>query len=81
MRDIQRLSQVLAEATGAIKMNYEVHGNTIPHLHMHFFPRYVGDPFENRPIDPRIEGAPSGRERHAEIRQRVIAALGSSAGR
>ena len=35
-------------------MNYEIHGNTIPHLHMHLFPRYVGDAFENQPINPRI---------------------------
>ena len=38
-------------ASGATKMNYEVHGNTIPHLHMHFFPRYAGDPFETRLAD------------------------------
>lgn len=77
MRDIRHLSRVLAAASGATKMNYEVHGNTIPHLHMHFFPRYAGDPFENRPIDPRLEGGPSGFERHGEIRQRVIEAFAS----
>jgi diadenosine tetraphosphate (Ap4A) HIT family hydrolase len=33
------------------KMNYEIHGNSIRHLHLHIFPRYVGDPFEGRPID------------------------------
>jgi diadenosine tetraphosphate (Ap4A) HIT family hydrolase len=36
------------------KMNYEIHGNTIPHLHVHLFPRYQGDPFEDGPIDPRL---------------------------
>jgi diadenosine tetraphosphate (Ap4A) HIT family hydrolase len=25
------------------KLNYEIHGNTISHLHMHVIPRYVGD--------------------------------------
>ena len=24
------------------------------HVHLHFFPRYRGDPFENGPINPRI---------------------------
>ena len=33
------------------KMNYEIHGNTIPHLHLHLFPRFENDPFAGRPID------------------------------
>ena len=36
-----------------MKINYEIHGNTIPHLHVHIFPRYEGDPFVGVPIDPR----------------------------
>jgi hypothetical protein len=44
-------------ATGSPKLNYEIHGNTIPHLHLHLLPRYPGDPYEGSPIDPR-----SGRE-------------------
>lgn len=40
-------------ATGSNKINYEIHGNTIPHLHMHLYPRYPGDPFEGGPIDYR----------------------------
>jgi diadenosine tetraphosphate (Ap4A) HIT family hydrolase len=54
MRDIQRVAKAVQESTGAIKMNYEIHGNAIPHLHVHLFPRYKGDPFENGPIDPRL---------------------------
>lgn len=30
------------------------HGNTLPHLHAHFFARYVGDPHEDGPIDFRL---------------------------
>ena len=52
MRDIQRVGRALQAVTGAIKLNYEIHGNTIPHLHVHFYPRYRGDRFEGRPIDP-----------------------------
>ena len=33
------------------KLNYEIHGNTLPHLHMHLFPRFAGDPFVGRPIE------------------------------
>ena len=41
MRDVQTVSRALAAATEASKLNYEIHGNTIPHLHMHFYPRRV----------------------------------------
>lgn len=58
MRDLQRASKAIHEATKAVKMNYEIHGNTIPHLHTHIFPRYVGDAFENQPINPRIITTP-----------------------
>jgi diadenosine tetraphosphate (Ap4A) HIT family hydrolase len=81
MRDAQRLSRALKSASGAVKMNYEVHGNTIPHLHMHFFPRYPGDPFENAPINPRLAPADDRTvAEHVEIRRRLIAALAPGAG-
>jgi diadenosine tetraphosphate (Ap4A) HIT family hydrolase len=51
MRDAQRVSKALSVATGAVKLNYEIHGNSLPHLHMHFFPRYCGDRFEDKSID------------------------------
>jgi diadenosine tetraphosphate (Ap4A) HIT family hydrolase len=58
MHDAQRLSAAVAQLMEPIKLNYEIHGNTVPHLHMHFFPRYVGDAFEGRPIDPRSVARP-----------------------
>ena len=58
MRDIQRCSGAVKRVTGAAKLNYEVHGNTIEHLHMHFYPRYPGDPFQGRPIDPKAVTKP-----------------------
>lgn len=59
MRDVRRLSAAVQQVTGAVKLNYEVHGNTIPHLHMHFYPRYPGDPFEGGPINPKVVGKPA----------------------
>jgi diadenosine tetraphosphate (Ap4A) HIT family hydrolase len=58
MQDVQRTAKALHEVTGAVKLNYEIHGNTIPHLHLHLFPRYVGDIFEHQPINPRIVKTP-----------------------
>jgi hypothetical protein len=44
------VARVVNELFQPVKLNYEIHGNTIPHLHLHLFPRYVGDPFEGGPI-------------------------------
>ena len=76
MRAARRVSSALAEVTGAIKLNYEIHGNTLPHLHMHFFPRYVGDPFEGRPIDPSsVLVSPYGPGEFEAMRERLADAL------
>ncbi len=51
MKEAQVAARVLKEVTGAFKINYEIHGNTAPHLHMHLFPRYLDDPFAGVSID------------------------------
>jgi hypothetical protein len=48
-QDAHRVSSALPAITGSVKLDYEIHGNTLRHLHMHFFPRYAGDPFEGVP--------------------------------
>lgn len=53
MKDVQVAAKALKHVTGAVKINYEIHGNTVPHLHMHLFPRTVNDPFPGAPIDYR----------------------------
>lgn len=76
MRDIRRLSAAVQEVTGAVKLNYEVHGNSVPHLHMHFFPRYAGDPFEGGPIDTKAIGLqPYAPGEITIIRARLLEAL------
>ena len=54
MSDIQKAAKVLQEVTGAIKINYEIHGNTGPHLHCHLFPRYLDDDFPGQGIDVKL---------------------------
>jgi len=58
MLEAQRCTRALKQVTGAIKINYEIHGNTVPHLHMHLFPRYMDDPFPGAPIDYRRTDPP-----------------------
>src|SRR5690606_354378 len=80
MRDVHRVSRALSAVTGAVKLNYEIHGNTLPHLHMHFFPRYVGDPFEGRAIEPyRIRHAVYVAGQFARLRDQFVQVLGAGA--
>jgi diadenosine tetraphosphate (Ap4A) HIT family hydrolase len=58
MQDIQQVSRAVQQIMRPIKLNYEIHGNTVPHLHVHVFPRYQGDRFEHVPINPRIVTEP-----------------------
>lgn len=72
MSDLQRVSQAVQAITGAAKMNYEIHGNTIPHLHVHVFPRYRGDRFEDGPIDPRqVHTSPYGIGEYEQFEERL----------
>jgi diadenosine tetraphosphate (Ap4A) HIT family hydrolase len=49
-RDVGAAAAAIDKLFHPVKLNYEIHGNTNPHLHLHVFPRYVGDPFEDGPI-------------------------------
>ncbi|HEX9566785.1 MAG TPA: HIT family protein [Thermoplasmata archaeon] len=51
--DVMLVAKALSDLLSPAKMNYELHGNTIPHLHVHVYPRFVDDPFVGGPIDPR----------------------------
>ena len=78
MRDMRKVSRALSLVTGAIKLNYEIHGNSIPHLHVHFFPRHVGDAFENQPINPKaVVGPVYAPGEYNEFRKRLVQALTS----
>jgi diadenosine tetraphosphate (Ap4A) HIT family hydrolase len=80
MRDARRVSMAVASVTGAVKINYEIHGNSIPHLHMHFFPRYRADQFEGQPINPRLAVRPVYAPGEFErSRDAFVTALGSNA--
>jgi diadenosine tetraphosphate (Ap4A) HIT family hydrolase len=79
MCDARKVSMAVASATGAVKMNYEIHGNSIPHFHMHFFPRFRGDQFEGQPINPRLVVRPVyAPGEFAKVRDAFMVALASS---
>jgi diadenosine tetraphosphate (Ap4A) HIT family hydrolase len=47
--DMRRVARAIGAAFGPRKMNYEVLGNTVAHLHWHLFPRYEWDLNPKRP--------------------------------
>jgi diadenosine tetraphosphate (Ap4A) HIT family hydrolase len=52
--DMSMVAEAVHRTTRSTKLNYEIHGNTIPHLHLHLYPRFPGDPYQGAPIDPLI---------------------------
>jgi diadenosine tetraphosphate (Ap4A) HIT family hydrolase len=49
-QDMLRVARAIDRAFAPAKMNYELLGNTVAHLHWHLFPRYADDPNPSRPI-------------------------------
>jgi diadenosine tetraphosphate (Ap4A) HIT family hydrolase len=49
-QDMLRVAQAIATVFQPRKMNYELLGNTVAHLHWHLVPRYGWDPNPQRPI-------------------------------
>jgi len=52
--DCMAVAKAVAGVLRPVKMNYEIHGNTIPHLHMHLFPRTPEDPYVGFVITNRV---------------------------
>jgi diadenosine tetraphosphate (Ap4A) HIT family hydrolase len=49
------VARALAFLYEPVKMNYEIHGNVVPHLHVHLYPRYEGDPYGTGALGRREE--------------------------
>jgi lincosamide nucleotidyltransferase A/C/D/E len=76
--DAMSAARGLGDVVKPVKMNYEIHGNTVPHLHMHLFPRQPGDVYVGYVIHnrERFVRSPAERERMAEGIRRRLAARG-----
>ena len=48
--DMMRAGLALEYVFKSDKMNFQILGNAVPHLHAHIEPRYLGDPAPHRPI-------------------------------
>jgi diadenosine tetraphosphate (Ap4A) HIT family hydrolase len=52
--DLLRAGEALERAYAANKINYQILGNLVPHLHAHIQPRFYGDAYPGQPVS----GAP-----------------------
>ena len=50
LEDMSTVARALSDAFKPDKMNYELLGNGMPHLHWHLIPRFKTDQFWGRPI-------------------------------
>ena len=73
--DLCDAGRAIATVFGAFKMNYQLLGNLVPHLHAHITPRYHGDPVPGGPISPDPRAAPPSPAWLAERAAALRAAL------
>lgn len=50
MEEVSRVARALADCFQPHKINYELLGNMVPHIHWHLIPRFASDPLWPRPI-------------------------------
>jgi diadenosine tetraphosphate (Ap4A) HIT family hydrolase len=77
--DMARIGDAVLRATAALRMNYEILGNSEPELHCHIFPRYASEPEDKRKMpvwfyDWKTAIAYS-EEMHGDLRKRIAELL------
>ena len=69
LEEMALVAEAIFRAFSPRKLNYELLGNSVSHLHWHLFPRYADDPNPMRPIweHAHAPGALSDADREAVI--------------
>ena len=73
---VTEVARALAAVYDAVKMNYELLGNLLPHIHWHLVPRRADDPIPRQPVwmlphEPRRLPPAEQRASTAAIRARL----------
>jgi diadenosine tetraphosphate (Ap4A) HIT family hydrolase len=76
VEEVAAVADALYNLFNPAKINYELLGNMVPHMHWHLVPRFVTDPLWPRPIwsEPHTEGllSPAGyAERIVQLRKNL----------
>ncbi|MEW5714763.1 MULTISPECIES: HIT family protein [Pseudomonas] len=77
--DMARIGDAVLQATGALRMNYEILGNSEPELHCHIFPRYASEPDDKRKMPAWFydwkNALPYAEDVHGELRKNIAQLL------
>ena len=78
VEEVNLVAATLAQVYQPTKMNYELLGNMVPHMHWHLVPRFTDDPLWPRPIwsEPHPEKQLPPEKYRREI-ERIVLALDS----
>ncbi len=80
--DMARMGDAVLAATGALRMNYEILGNSEPELHCHIFPRYASEPEQKRKMPAWFydwkTAIPYAEETHGDLRKQIAHLLQAS---
>lgn len=80
--DMARLGDAVLAATGAVRVNYEILGNSEPELHCHIFPRYASEPEDKRTMPVWFydwkTAPPYAEAQHGELRNMIARLLKSA---
>jgi diadenosine tetraphosphate (Ap4A) HIT family hydrolase len=81
IEEVSRVARAVGAAFGAVKMNYELLGNQIGHIHWHLIPRRADDPAPRAPVwtvshEPRRLTPAEMAARAAQIRSHLGAGGG-----
>lgn len=83
MEEVNRVAAALFELYQPTKINYELLGNMVPHMHWHLVPRRSSDPLWPRPIwsEPHAERplTADGYRREATAIRRALGLIGPAA--
>lgn len=81
IEELSRVAQALDAVFRPVKMNYELLGNQVPHIHWHVVPRLADDPNPRWPVwtlphEPRRLSAEAARERVTAVRAALVQLAG-----
>jgi diadenosine tetraphosphate (Ap4A) HIT family hydrolase len=72
LNEMATLAEAIEHCFRPLKLNYELLGNVVPHLHWHIFPRSSDDPNRLRPVWLELERASTDESEAARLRQGSI---------